>query len=1078
MSQQQYRRAFELQSSGRRYPATNLVRENPKAAAVISKLVADPRNKNFKPDGDRNIAPPNVAQFRQTAMQTAQNISDAETVNQVLPDTDLAAQILVSSILSPKDMMAVSLNYASADGKWKLPHELSTALIDVVRTHFEQDYKIKPLLPKMLRDILFRTGSYALAVIPENAVDEIINSTGSVKMESFSDLLRSDGNLHSMGLLGPRDEEKANSAAVHRNTPGLVLESLIKYEIPKETSGKVKMAYEAENSQKVVLDPYINVTDNFNLLKIPDLSQRMREERTRQILSGDNAFSLESLIERYDTQPGTIINNRPNDPTKMGDRQLVSRVYKAPRNRHQTVVTIKTQDKLARRSVGSPLVMHLPSEAVIPVHVPNRPDHQIGYFILIDQEGNPISKNDSADYYKELNQRMQAGDSFASSMLERSKQLLSDSFNVNSRTTMDYSAMIYGQMLEDDLNQRLRNGLVGGNAVIAKNQEVYRLMMARSLSQQHTQLLYIPAEFMTYIAFRYHSNGIGKSLLEDGRILNSMRTMLLVANVMTSLRNSIGRTHVNLKLDPDSPDPMKNIEQMIGEIMRVNSNSFPLGSNNPTDIVESMQRAAFEFSFSGHPGIPDMEVEFSEKNSNYAQPDTALEELLRKRAIMMYGLTPEMVDAAAGSDFATSVNANTILLSKRVLTYQQDFVPQLSDHMRKYMIASADIMEELVKLIEGSYVEILKGITEKEKIKLDSGQAITKDQLQENKLYKAVIIKEVLEEFISNFNVSLPEPDVTKIDNENESYEKYEKLLDSALNAWISEDMFTSGELGAATEHIRAVRSQMKAYFLREWQIRNGVIPELAKITSKGPDGNAEINFQKAQVDHVESLLEAIQGLFKGIKSTKEKTDKILEDAGLSANGGGGFGGTGDFGHDTGGDGAGGFGDTGGFGGGDDFGGSGDVGSASGDDDLGFGQTDSNADAGGFGSEQDAGDVAEPSSDAAQTKSASEPEVTPEHDQVPEGLDVAKEDSPEVSNEFDGSPETEHQGEPADEIDAALHDAHQNEPQMEEPNEPTKSEPSVETKEEVKEPKQEDQQEPENEQEKKDEDKESKDDKE
>lgn len=955
MADKRYQRAIDLVNTGARYPSVNLVKSNPKVAAVMSKLVLDVRTtNNFDNRGNRNMNPPHPGQFKQTSMQTAQNISDAETVNQVLPDTDLAAQILVSSILSPKDMMQVSLTYVSEEGKWKLPQETSAALINQAREHFEKDYKIKPLLPKILRDVLFRTGSYSIAVIPENAVDDLINNTGEIKMESLAALTNSDGNMHPMGLLGPRDDELAKDKLGRaRNSPGIALEALQQYEPITSSSGKVKMKLSAMNEEgkdpfpEMVTEDFITVTDNYDLLKLPELNQSIRQKRVRQILHGRNSISVESIAERFgEMQMGAASGTPERDVMRIGDRKLMHQLYKAPKSQHKVVVALKSQDKLARRSIGSPLVMHLPAESVIPVHVPNRPEDQIGFFVMIDQEGNPISKSDSADYYKQLTQRAGAGDSFVSSMLERSKQALNDSMGNNPRQAFDYSAMIYGQMLEEDINQRLRNGLVGGNAVIAKNEEVYRLMMARRMQQQHTQLLYIPAEFMTYIAFRYHSNGIGKSLLDDGKILNSMRTMLLVANVMASLRNSIGRTNVALKLDPDSTDPMKNIEQSISEIMRVNSNTFPLGSNNPNDIVESMQRAAFQFSFTGHPGLPDMEMDFSERNSSYAKPDTELEDILRKRSIMMYGLTPEMVDAAAGSDFATSVNSNTILLSKRVLTYQEEFVPQISDHLRKYMVNTADLMEELLKVIESNYDKILENITETH-VKMADGEVVPKETLKTNRMYKAFVIKEILEEFIGNFAVQLPEPDTTRIDNEGDAYSKYEELLDKALNAWISEDMFSSGEIGTATDHVKTVRNQVKAYFLREWQMRNSVLPELAKITSKGDDGEVEVDFYNAQSDHVKGVMAAVSGLFKNIKEAKEQTDTALKAAGLDA-GDTGYGGANDFS-------SGGGGDSGGFGGGDDGFGGGDMGGDMGGD-LGGDMGDMSA-----GGDFDGGDIGDAS---------------------------------------------------------------------------------------------------------------------
>lgn len=858
-----YQRAIELQNSGQRIPALTLVSENPKAAALISKLTIDKRvGAQHTANGNRDLNQINSQEMRAMSQMTSQDITDAETVSQLLSDTELAAQILVSVILSPKDMMSVEPTYTSPQGKWALPHDINAALINEAREHFDQVYKIKPLLPTMLHDILFRRGSFPVAVIPENAIDEIINGKGEIKMEALSETIRADGTMHPMGILGPLDKAHVPRQAAYKMGVGVSLEHIFNHEPVKTWDGKVIMYADVQKSKEI--DPLITVTDNLNLLRIPAISKRVRESKINSLLSKNTALSLESIYQRF------------------SDQKITSQVYRSPQVRQTNVAVLKTQEKLARRAIGAPLVMHLPSEAVIPVHVPNQPDHHIGFFILIDQEGNPINRAEGVDHYRELSQRFSSSSGFGSAMLERSKASMNDNSNAfSSRGEINTSTRLYSQMLEDDLLQRLRNGLVGSNAAIASNEEVYRLMLARTLANQQTQLLYIPAEFMTYIAFQYKSNGIGKSLLDNSKVINSMRAMLLVGNVMAALRNSIGRTRVNVKLDPDTPDPWKAIELAMSEITRVNNHGFPLGSTNPLDITESLQRSQFEFGITGHPGLPDMEIDFTQKSDSYQKPDTDLEESLRKRALMSYYLTPEQVDAASGSDFATSVSNNSTLLSKRALSIQQQFTPQVSSHLRQYMTNTSELIEKFIHIVEENYNKIVENLSDDE-ILMSDGSKVTKEELTTNQLYRAVLIKEIVEDFLANFTMSLPEPDITKTDIQADAYEKHEKLLDLALNAWISDDLMNKDIIGESGEHIRAVREQIKAYFLRDYQIRNSIIPELSKLTAKGDNGEVELDLTVIQADHAKDIISLVTGMFKLMKKSKDKADKELEKAGIT----------------------------------------------------------------------------------------------------------------------------------------------------------------------------------------------------
>jgi hypothetical protein len=98
-----------------------------------------------------------------------------------------------------------------------------------------------------------------------------------------------------------------------------------------------------------------------------------------------------------------------------------------------------------------------------------------------------------------------------------------------------------------------------------------------------------------------------------------------------------------------------------------------------------VQRAGFEFTFEGHPGLPQTKFDFETKNLQHTVPDTDFMEQLRKQTIMAHSLSPEVVDSGFSAEFATTVVANNILLSKRVLQIQEKFTPQLTDFARKLL---------------------------------------------------------------------------------------------------------------------------------------------------------------------------------------------------------------------------------------------------------------------------------------------------------------------------------------------------------------------------------------------------------
>jgi hypothetical protein len=868
-------RLIDSINSGSRIPASRLVRDNPKAAAMMSKLTVNHRTPIQGDIMQQQGAGINAAGLRAVAHDGMQNVNDAETVRQLLSDTDLAEQILTSVILSPQDMMGVKTSYVAELTHWNIPHETKASLTNSVREYFEEVYKIKPRLSSMLGDILFKRGCWPAAVLPENAIDDMIHGNGSISMESFKGILKPNGHMESLGILGPVDAEMPKEIVQtgYRSSIGLALEHLMTHQPNKSWRNDIAIPY--EHDKKVVeFNTGITVTDNLDILKMPNVHTKLRAQKTRDIIGRASSLSAESIAARVGTAAQPYVNIRP--------QAIVSQVFHKGRQQQTLIREIKTQDKLKRRSIGMPLEIHFPSESVIPVHVPNQPSKQIGYFVLLDPEGNPINRGQGINHYRELGMSLQ-NNSFASSMIQRAGLAMSDNSDYLTRSN-SYATMgqMYGQMLERDLMQRLRNGLVGGNVSIAGNDEVYRLMLSRSLANQQTQILYVPSEYMTYIAFDYHTNGTGKSLLDNTKIIDSMQAMLMVGTVMGALRNSVGRTHVDLQLDPDTPDPWKAIETTMGEIMRINGNGFPLGTIDPLDIKDGLLRSQFEFSFSGHPKLPDMKVDFTEKNTNYQPPDPKLSEDLRKRRLMAFYLTPEQVDAASGADFATSVSNNSTLLSKRAMVLQVAFTEQVSQHLRKHAINSADLIDELVDIINGSYEDILKEFKEDEEIEMFDGTKVTKEELKDDPLVKGQFIRELIEDFIGGFSMTLPEPDTTKLGNLEELYKKQSDLIDEALKAWVSQDMMDPAIVGEElSSHISVIFQQLKSYMLRNWQIKHGLLPELNQLTSRDEDGEVELDVSEIISTHNASMMEIFTNLLSANKKVKEKSAKALEKAGV-----------------------------------------------------------------------------------------------------------------------------------------------------------------------------------------------------
>ncbi len=780
--------------------------------AITSKLVdavsTTPRSYAGK---DRQITPPNHL-VSQVANKTATNVVDSENMMQLLPDLELAKQVLVSSILSPNDLMSTALTYGSTADDLG---EVKGLLVDVIKNYFDNSYKIKPLLAGWLEDALFAKGAYPLAVIPESSIDEAINSTARVSLEALRDELSKDGEPVHYGILG------------NPSKPTVGLDKKLNFGI--ESFSASSTPYKSE-----VPLVYLSVTDNLSVFKFPRLHEKLVADRVQ------DAYATKQMsMELYSNLSST-------------DNTARESLYR-PRNFAFTpVLSLKTLSQLDKPTVGHPLVMALPTESVIPVHVPSSPEEHIGYFIVLDKHGNPVRASSTQDFYADLSYNTGAIRDMSSQLLAQTRRG-SEGRKQNSSDELalvDEAMQVYTDVVESDLLSRLQNGIYGENVKISRPTEIYRMMFARACARMMTQLVFVPQSLMTYIAFDYNSNGVGKSLLESTKILGSIRAMLLFANTVAAIKNSVNHVVVNIELDPADPSPDRTVEFLMGEYAKTRQASYPIGASSPVDIVNYLQNAGVEVVTSGHPGYPETKVNVEDKQANHTKVDTDLDEMLKKRQLMSLGMAPETVDLSMNVDFATSVVSSNVLLAKRAMVYQVKFTAHLVDHMQKFTCNSKVLMDELRDIIETNRELIAKE---------------TKASTDSIALY-----------FINSLTVDLPEPDLAQVEMQMAAFENYTKGLDATLPAFVSSEMFDSSLMGDVANAIPQTIAILKAQFQRQWLQNNNVMPELFKLTTFSDEDGPAFDLLKEHDHYMLGIQKSLVEFMRKSIATATASDKAL----------------------------------------------------------------------------------------------------------------------------------------------------------------------------------------------------------
>lgn len=817
--------------------------DQPEVAALISKLEASRDQATFDVRKETSYQHLNQQQLKEISQSSIDRGLDNDNIIQLFPDIELAIQILVSSILSPKDMINSELIYKLKEPI--LPSEIALKMNTIVSSHFEGYHQVHEDLGTMLRSALFETGSYVKAVIPESTLDQIINSrNGQVSTESMADLIASDGVIKNYGFLGNAGGNSNRTAleAVHSGI----------------NSNYVPHATVKHNDQVISLEASYTVSDNFNLLKLPVLGQKERKSKIKDILKGSKRPS---------------ISTESNTPDKMTVTQVGSLLYKSPSAKMATFMAVPSTLNTKRKSIGRPLVLRFPSESVIPVYVPGDPSKHIGYFVLIDADGNPLSRVSRNEINGVIansvgqNQNQQQGSSVMSMLMEKARSNLQGNNHV---VTLDQVSKVYSNIVETDLVERLTNGIYGGNFKVSGNEEVYRIMLARSLQSKFTRLLYVPEELVSYFAFKYFENGVGKSYLDDLKNLMSMRAILLISKVMSAMKSSINITQIGVELDPRDPDPQKTIEIATHEVMKARASYFPMGINSPVDLVDWIQRAGIEMSFKGHPKIPSTSFTFDTKQMQHIMPDTELDDSLRKQTYMALGIPPELMDSGFDSEFATTVVSNNILLSKRVMYLQGIFTKQLTDCCGKIMTHDMVANSELVATIKENIALIEANFSEEDKV------AYTENPES--------LIADLVERYIENLEIALPKPDTTTIDLQSKAFEDFSTALEKAIDPIINSEFMTADIVGDVATYTDALKKAWMAYFQREWMAREGYMPELSQIVTTGEDGKPALDLLSLVTGHSENLMRSSVKFMEKLSVMKTAANKDLE---VITNGGG-----------------------------------------------------------------------------------------------------------------------------------------------------------------------------------------------
>lgn len=800
--------------------AEPIIQKDLELSSIVSKVVVSNKNKNYGRSGDIKENLINTGIFDSESDVMKRRMEDNEDIIKLFPDVKLAMQMVVSSILSPKDMVKSETLYKVKGGR--LPMPIADRVLKLTKEIMNDEYKLDDSHSTYLKESLFEYGSYIKIVLPENILDEIINGS-NISKESYNNNIDkiSENDFCNIGILG------SNESQVTRSNIKVTLEKLRGgHENHKKVSGFSLM----RNGQPI-LENLISISDNFNYLRLNKLTDLAAKNKL--------SVALESA--------------------KMTSKAFNNILMKEQNNNFDPLQIVPNSDSAIRKSIGKGLVMKIPSEACIPVFTPGDPKDHVGYFLLLDEDGNFVVHDETKDHFSKDTYNISndgMSDIITSSMIDRAAGNLTGFDQTNAKNNI--KAQIYGQLLENDLSEKIQRGLYGKKFDVGMSDRLKRVMLARAMSNRFTRMLFMPAEYVSYMAFNYNKNGTGKSMLDEVRVISGMRAIILFADIMSSVKSSINLTDVKITFDPEDPDPQQTAEMALHNIARMRQNYMPLGAHDVTVLNDWMQRAGLMVSYEGHPEMPETKIDFEVKNLQHTKPDSDLDEKLEKRMWMAFSLTPENVLNGQNAEFATTIIHNNILFSKRIIQYQKDYIAMLNKLVRLILRHDIKYKKEVINILKENAALYEKTLDEEQK-------KLKRQYYGDND--KFVITEDDIENVIDSIETYLPSPDETTLTNQTAAFQEFDEAVDKVLEYHMSSGALPASLVGEMNGKLDEMKTAVKAVLMRDWQIENNYLPQLSDLSASDEDGKPRVDVYDRIKEHGGGIVKSLLKLFQATKA-------------------------------------------------------------------------------------------------------------------------------------------------------------------------------------------------------------------
>ena len=782
----------------------------------------------------------------------SKTVSDRRDIKNILemnPNAQLAIDICVNGTLSPNNTLDSQLQYKSSYDKLGA---IKSTLLQKIREIMNAQVELEDILPTVLKDAKYDVGSYALLVVPTGRIREMIKSEKLERTNSDQKIMKFESMINDFSnVKRPLQADK-------------------RYLEPSALSFKLE-DIGLETTTSLDVSKLITVHSDLEIIRM----NKMRENWIKQEAVNGCLDSLEDF-SNYDIKADMAEMAKEHKQEGLDDSVIADSLNRARNYAFDDVISLAPE--VDPDGIDMAVHMHIPHESIFVMHKPGSPEDHVGYYIALDMSGNPISVGDELNIHNPnyngtygndaSNSAMSGQANFAAGNTEMGFSGMNNS-SIQGRRISDKTAL-FSKVTEKQLVDKIKSGYFKHHDIsLAEHKDLMQTMFQRLLSNKQTQLIFVPASLMTYIAFEYDENGNGISLIIKHKNIGVLNSILTLANTLSAINNTIDYKEVRVKFDDDELDFNKTTDMVIGNLVRHSSmNGSRLLSTDVYKQFDYLGTKGYQLAFEDHPSFPGTSVEINNLDRERAAPDVDVMEKNEALLIQSLGSTPEVVDMARNVEFASSYFQSNLQAARRAIADQKILTKFLDKFIRTYLMNSPLALKWMIQEIDRSR--------------------------KDNPELRGIKTIELVRGFINSVTTHLPKPDMVKVELLDKAINEQEKLVDHVLKYTIGEEALQGEDVGEHLEAtLEAIRRKIKAVIMRDFLASNNMFNEGII--------NAIFNNDEEELDSAMGRIEAQQEFTLNflkkheiitattIKRVNDDLNKIKEARDLDAGSGGGF---------------------------------------------------------------------------------------------------------------------------------------------------------------------------------------------